>query len=348
MAGIKFGIVGCGRIARVHAEEILAMPQATLAAVCDIDRRVLQGLTNLFGVKGYLDYAEMLEEKELDVIVICTPSGLHAEMGIMAAQAGKHVLVEKPIAMTLEDAERFINTCEERGVLLSVVLQKRFKPLFLAIKSAVEEGRFGKLSHAGATVRWNRDEAYFRNNSWRGKKAQDGGVIMNQAIHNIDLLQWLMGRVESIFAYTATRYRPIEAEDVGVVALKFASGALGVIEAASTVYPRNLEETFAVFGEKGTVVISGVRSEKVKTWQFSIAKKEDLLLKVGSESADKGRSGHRSILKDMVEAVKKGGRLAVDGREGLKSLEIVLGIYRSAETGMPVSLPLSGKKYCVD
>ncbi|NPV73025.1 MAG: Gfo/Idh/MocA family oxidoreductase [Pelotomaculum sp.] len=341
MARVKFGIAGCGRIARVHAEEILTMPQAELASVCDIDPGALQSFTCRYGVKGYRDYAEMLNKSDLDVIVICTPSGLHAEMGIMAARLGKHVLVEKPMALTLEDADRLIETCEKEGVLLSVVLQNRFKPPFRLLKMAVDEGRFGKLSHAGVTVRWNRDEAYFHNNPWRGKKAEDGGVMMNQAIHSIDMLQWLMGQVESLFAYTATRYRPIEAEDVGVAVLRFKSGALGVIEAASTVYPRNLEETIALFGEKGTAVIGGVKAGEIKTWQFSEAGEEGKFLPGRNDAAGNVKSGHRVVLENMIKALKTGGGLAVDGREGRKALEIVLGIYRSAETGMPVSLPLT-------
>lgn len=343
MVEVRFGIVGCGHIARTHAEEILALPGAELAAVCDIDPPALQSFTRRYGVKGYRDYGEMLDGKEFDVIVICTPSGLHAEMGVMAARSGKHVLVEKPMAMTLKDADRLIDACEEKGVLLSVVLQNRFKPSFQMLKTAVEEGRFGRLSHAGVTVRWNRDEAYFYNNPWRGKKAEDGGVMMNQAIHSIDILHWLMGQVESVFAYTTTRYRPIEAEDVGVVALKFKSGALGVIEAASTVYPRNLEETIAVFGEKGTVVIGGVTAGQIKTWQFSEGKEEDKFLSVGDEAADCRKSGHRAVLLDVVKTIETGSPLAVDGREGRKALEIVLAVYRSSETGMPVSLPLLTK-----
>lgn len=339
MKKVRFGIVGCGHIARTHAKEILALPQAELAAICDIDPEIMRSFTRRYGVTGCRDYAEMLERKDLDVVVICTPSGLHAEMGVMAASAGKHVLVEKPMALTLEDADMLIDTCEKKGVLLSVVLQNRFKPPCRLLKSAVEKGRFGKISHAGITVRWNRDDAYFINNPWRGKKGEDGGVMMNQAIHSIDMLQWLMGQVETLFAYTATRYRPIEAEDVGVVAIKFKSGALGVIEAASTVYPRNLEETIAVFGEKGTAIIGGVKADEIKIWRFNEGKEEDALY-LGSEAVYCEKSGHRDVLQDLIKTIETGGRIAVDGHEGRKSLEIVLGINRSSMLGAPVSLPL--------
>jgi len=336
MAKIKYGIAGCGRIARVHADEILVLPQAELAAICDIDSRALRNFACCYGVKGYRDYRKMLEEQDLDVVVICTPSGLHAQMGILAAQSGKHVLVEKPLALTLADADMLIDACEKAGVVLSVVMQKRFNRFFQKLKSAVEEGRFGKLSHAGATVRWNRDEAYFLSNPWRGRKAEDGGVVMNQAIHIVDILSWLMGRVESVFAYTATRCRPIEAEDVGVAVLKFKSGALGVIEAASTVYPRNLEQTVAVFGEKGTVVIGGEKADRVMTWQFNEAREDNQITRPEEVADCPMESGHQAVLQDMMKTILTGGRPAVDGREGRKALEIVLGIYRSSETGMPV------------
>lgn len=341
MKKVKIGIAGCGHIARKHAEEILALTRAELAAACDADPHALQSFTRRYGIKGYLDYGEMLDGKDIDVIIICTPSGLHAKMGVMAARSGKHVLVEKPMALTLEDADMLIDACEKNGVLLSVVLQNRFKPSFQMLKRALKEGRFGKLSHAGVTVRWNRDEAYFLNNPWRGRKAEDGGVMMNQAIHSIDILQWLMGQVESVFAYTATRYRPIEAEDVGVAVIKFKSGALGVIEAASTVYPRNLEETIAIFGNMGTVLIGGVSTGEIKTWQFSEVREEDKKLPIGNDSAGCRKPGHQVVLQNMLETIETGGSLAVDGREGRKALEIVLGIYKASETGRPVTLPLS-------
>lgn len=337
MAGIKFGIAGCGRIARVHANEILASPQAELVAVSDIDPRALRDFASYYNVKGYRDYKKMLEEQDLDVVVICTPSGLHAKMGIMAAWSGIHVLVEKPLAMTLADADMLVNACEKAGVILSVVMQKRFNRFFQILKSAVDDGRFGKLSHASATVRWNRDEAYFLSNPWRGRKAKDGGVMMNQAIHIIDILSWLMGGVESVYAYTATRCRPIEAEDVGVAALKFRNGALGTIEAASTVFPRNLEQTIAVFGEMGTVVIGGEKADTVMTWRFSETREDDQMACLEEGAKCSVEPGHQAVLQDMVKAILTGGRPVVDGREGRKALEIVLGIYRSSETGMPVS-----------
>lgn len=343
MTKIKFGIAGCGHIARRHAEAILKLPQAELAAAYDVAPQALESFTRSYGVRGYREYEEMLGRKELDVIIVCTPSGLHAEMGVMAAHSGKHVLVEKPMALTLEGADRLIDACEKEGVLLSVVLQNRFKPSFQMLKSALEEGRFGKLSHAGVTVRWNRNEAYFLNNPWRGKKDEDGGVVMNQAIHSIDLLRWLMGEAESVFAYTATRYRPIEAEDVGVAVLKFKNGALAVIEAASTVYPKNLEESVAVFGEKGTVVIGGVTAGEIKNWRFSNDLEIDHLQPIENEATLCKESGHMAVLQDMIKAIKAGGSLAIDGHEGRKALEIVLGIYRSSETGLPVLLPLSSQ-----
>ena len=338
MKSVKFGIVGCGHAAVYHAEAIRALPFLQLTSVCDPDPLVLDQFMRRYSVKGCSNYEKMLEDKALDVVIICTPSGTHANMGMMAANAGKHVLVEKPMALTLEDADKMMEACERNKIILSVVMQNRYKPPFQLLKTAVDKGHFGKLSHASITVRLNRDENYYRKSSWRGKKAEDGGVIMNQAIHSIDLLQWFLGPVESVFSYNATRYRPIESEDLGVAVLRFSNGALGVIEAASTIYVSNLEHSIGVFGEKGSVVIGGVKSETVQTWQFFDIQHEKAAAVALAKNT--GPTGHQGILMDIADAVKKGSHPVVDGREGRKSLEIVLGTYRSAETGLPVSLPL--------
>lgn len=340
---IRFGLVGCGHAAKSQARALLTLPDAELTAACDVDADALENFIQLYAVRGYSDYAEMLEqEKGLDVVIICTPSELHPEMGIMAACRGKHVLVEKPMALSLGSADRLINACEKAGVYLSVVMQKRYQPVLQILKLAVDTGKFGKLSHAVATVRWNRDEAYYSRRTWCSRRDQGGGVLINQAIHSIDALQWLMGGVDHVFAHTATRYRPTEAEDVGLAVLKFGNGALGLIEAASTIYPRNLEETIAVFGERGTVVISDDQADKIKAWNFYDFIDQDQAICISAGLDDHHDSGHRAVLLDLLNAMKKGCRPAVDGHEGRKSLELVLGIYRSACTGQPVALPLPG------
>jgi UDP-N-acetyl-2-amino-2-deoxyglucuronate dehydrogenase len=255
---INFGIIGCGRIAYKHAEAIKKNEKANLLCVCDVIKERAVDYKDKYGAECcYTEYHELLENPDLDVVSICTPSGMHAEMGIAAAKAGKHVIVEKPMAMSLQDADDLIQACEDNGVKLAVCFQNRFNPPVQKLRRALEEGRFGKLTHASAVVRWFRPQDYYDQAPWRGTRANDGGCLMNQSIHNIDLLQWMMGPVESVFGYTANNLRKIECEDVGVAVLKFKSGALGVIEASTTVYPENLEETLNIFGEKGTVVLGG-------------------------------------------------------------------------------------------
>ncbi|MFA7468829.1 MAG: Gfo/Idh/MocA family oxidoreductase, partial [Desulfotomaculaceae bacterium] len=235
--GIRFGIVGCGHASKNHARALLQLPGAELAAACDTDAGALENFTRLYGIRGYLHYEEMLEkEKNLDVMIICTPSEMHTAMGIMAACRGKHVLMEKPMALSLESADRLIKACEKEGVYLSVVLQNRFKPAMQILKLAADGAKFGQLSHGVATVRWNRNNDYYSRRPWRSSRDKGGGVLINQAIHSVDALQWIMGEVDQVIAQTTTRYRPIDAEDVCLAILKFKSGALGLIEAASTVY----------------------------------------------------------------------------------------------------------------
>jgi len=340
-ARIKFGIVGCGHAAKSHARALLQLPGAELASACDSDAGALENFTRLYGISGYLHYEEMLDkEKSLNVVIICTPSELHSAMGIMAAHSGRHVLMEKPMALSLESADRLISACEREGVYLSVVLQNRFRPALQILKLAVDGGKFGKLSHGTVTVRWNRNNDYYSQCSWRGSREKGGGVLMNQAIHSVDALQWIMGGVDGVTAQTATRYRPIDAEDVGLAMLKFQSGALGLIEAASTVYPRNLEETIAVFGERGTVVIGNEKGSKIRAWDFCdfIGKEQAMYICAGTD--ENYSAGHLAVLRDLTGALQKGCRPAVDGYEGRKSLELVLGIYQAAGTGRPVSLPL--------
>ena len=253
------------------------------------------------------------------------PSGLHAELAVRAAEAGKHVVVEKPMAMTLDEADRMIAACEKNGVLMTVVHPNRFRPAVMELKRRMEEGAFGTIGHANATVRWNRNQAYYDQASWRGTRAMDGGVLMNQAIHNLDLLLWLMGDVEEVASYQATRIRRIEAEDTSVSVLRFKSGALGVIEAAVTVYPRNLEESLAIFGEKGTAVIGGPTANWIKTWRFADLTEEESRATIARVEKDPyGVPGHRCIIEDMTEAVRTGRRPKITGEDGRRALELVV------------------------
>jgi UDP-N-acetyl-2-amino-2-deoxyglucuronate dehydrogenase len=327
---LNFGIIGCGRIAYKHAEAIKKNEKANLLYVCDIIEERAVDYKNKYGAERYFtDYHEMLEMPDLDVVNICTPSGMHAEMGIAAARAGKHVIVEKPMALSSIDADALINACDENGVKLAVCFQNRFNPPVQKLRRALEEGRFGKLTHASAVVRWFRPQDYYDQASWRGTWAMDGGCLMNQSIHNIDLLQWMMGPVESVFGYTANNFRKIEAEDVGVAVLKFKNGALGVIEASTTIYPENLEETLAIFGEKGTVMLGGIAVNKIETWKFADSQDENLEMEQQDVPNVYG-FGHDALIEDFIRAVIEDRRPYIDGREGIKSLRIVLGIYHSA------------------
>ncbi|MFA4886189.1 MAG: Gfo/Idh/MocA family oxidoreductase, partial [Desulfotomaculaceae bacterium] len=248
MKKIRFALAGCGEVADKHAAAISALDECELVAVYDCGQKIAERFAERYAVKAYSDYQKLLEDPGVDVVNICTPSGFHAAMGIAAAGAGKHVLVEKPMALSLEDADALIETCEKAGVKLGVVHQNRFKPAVLKLRKAMEEGLFGKVTHANATVRWNRNKEYYDRKPWRRTKSMGGGVLLNQAIHNIDLLQWMMGKVISVFGYTTSCLNRTAGEDVGIAVLRFENGVLGVIEAASTIYPKSLEETIGVFG----------------------------------------------------------------------------------------------------
>jgi len=337
-----FGVIGCGRISSKHTESIIAVPEAELLAVCDIIPERAQKFGQKYNCQSYLDYRELLKREDIDIITIATPSDDHAKIAIAAAKAGKHVMVEKPMAMTLKDADRMIETCRECGVKLAVIHQNRFNKAVRMLRDAMEDGRFGKLTHGQASIRWNRDQNYYDQASWRGTKLQDGGVLMNQSIHNIDLLQWMMGPVESVFGYTTTALRKIEMEDVAGAVVRFKNGAIGLIEAASTIYPKNIEETLNIFGETGSVIVGGIAVNRIEVWEFpgSEEEKKQIFASQESDPPNIYGFGHRAIIEDMINAVKTDGTPAIPGEEGRKALEIILAIYRCQETGEAVKLPM--------
>ncbi|TCS83361.1 Gfo/Idh/MocA family protein [Tepidibacillus fermentans] len=338
---MNFAIVGCGRIAPKHAESIMALEEANLVAVCDIIDEKAEEFAKKYNAKKYLNYDEMLEDPEIEVVNICTPSGLHAEMAIKAIEKGKHVMVEKPIAMTVEDANRIIEAAKRKGVKAAAVHQNRFNDAIQKTRQALEAGRFGKMSHGVASIRWNRNQAYYDQASWRGTREMDGGTLMNQCIHNIDLLRWMMGPVKKVYGNTATRFRRIEMEDVGVAVLEFESGALGVIEGASTIYPTNLEETLNLFGETGTVVVGGIAVNRIEKWRFSenFKEEEEAIVKAQAENPPTVYGyGHQLIIKDFIDAIKENRDPYVTLEDGKNALEIVLAIYESAEKDQPVYL----------
>lgn len=339
MSTISFAIVGCGHIANKHIEAIRNIPNAELIAVCDTNPTRLNEYTEQHGVRGYLSLDDMLEqEAKLDVVSICTPSGLHAPLAVQAAAAKKHIIVEKPIALTLEDADRIITACEDNGVKLSVVHPNRFRPAVMELKKLKDAGHFGKLSHVNATVRWNRDQAYYDQAPWRGTKEMDGGVLMNQAIHNLDLMYWLTGPVEEVQAYNATRLRNIEAEDVSVAVLKFKDGTLGIIEAAATIYPKNYEESLSIFGERGTAVISGRTANWMKHLIFEGVSEEETAQIINQIEQDPfGTPGHQHIIADMAQAIREDREPLVTGQDGRNALQLVLTVYEAAERHAPVA-----------
>ncbi|MBX3021259.1 MAG: Gfo/Idh/MocA family oxidoreductase [Bdellovibrionales bacterium] len=345
MSKLNFALIGCGRIAPKHVDALTsgAVSGARLVAVCDDKFERAKVIAEKHeGVAAFSDRFEMMEKmgSDIDVVVILTPSGLHAQHAIDMAKYRKHVVVEKPMALTLQDADRMIAACDAAGVRLFVVKQNRYNHPVKKLRQAMEAGRFGKLVLGTVRVRWCRTQKYYDQDSWRGTWAYDGGVFANQASHHVDLLQWMMGDVESVFAKTSTSLVNIETEDTGVVIVRFKNGALGVIEATTATRPKDLEGSLSILGEKGTVEIGGFAVNEMKTWNFSEPLPDD------GEVVEKYRVappnvygfGHTEYLNKVVESIREGRAALVDGLEGRKSLELISAIYESVETGKEVSL----------
>jgi len=335
---INFAIVGMGHIANKHIEAVNNAEGANLFAICDTNPARLE--IDLPNVKKYTDLNVMLEENpDIHVVNICVPSGLHAPLAKIVAEHKRHIIVEKPMSLKLEDAEEIIKYAEDNGVKLAVVHPNRFRPAIQKLREQMDKGSFGKLSHANATVRWNRNQEYYDQAAWRGTKEFDGGVLMNQAIHDLDLMLWLMGPVESVQAMAATRLRKIETEDVAAAVVQFKNGALGVIEAATTIYPKNLEESIAIFGETASAKVSGRNAIYIETWDIEGVSEEDAD-KIKNEIKEDpfGKPGHQCIIEDMVGAVKENRNPIVTGEDGLAPVKLILAILESAETGKKVVL----------
>ncbi|HEX5082265.1 MAG TPA: Gfo/Idh/MocA family oxidoreductase [Blastocatellia bacterium] len=334
---IGFGIVGCGMIGKVQAEAIASIEGARLLAVCARDEKRVTEFAAKFGAAGYTDYERFLDHPGLRIVNICTPNGAHAEQGAAAARAGIHILVEKPIDTTLEKADALIEACDAAGVKLGVIFQSRFLPPVQMIKQAIDEGRLGRLMIGDAYVKWYRSPEYYAG-SWHGTLAMDGGgALINQAIHTVDLLRWMMGPVDAAFAMKAAlRYPQIEGEDTLVAGLRFNNGALGVIEAATSVKP-GFKRRLEISGERGTIILDG---DAISCWAIDGEDAEA----VGGEQITDGSAnpaaisneGHRLQIEDMMRAVIEDRAPMIDGREGRKSLELVVGLYESAVSGQPV------------
>jgi UDP-N-acetyl-2-amino-2-deoxyglucuronate dehydrogenase len=338
-------LVGCGRISERHFDAIVNRPELRLVAVADEvpDRARTAG--DRFGIPAFTSYAAMLAETGADVAVICTPSGLHPRHGVMAAERGLHVIVEKPMATRLEEADALVRACDQRGVHLFVVKQNRLNPGIQLLKRALDRGRFGRVFLANTTVRWSRPQSYYDAAPWRGTWEFDGGALMNQASHYVDMIQWLVGPVESVSAKTATLARRIESEDTGVALLRFRNGALGVIEVTMLTFPRNMEGSITVIGEKGTVKVGGTALNRIEHWEFAEYDDDDReaeALRVAPNPLSVYGSGHRAYYDNVVRVLLGEESPGTDGREGRKSLELLLGIYEAARTGREIALPLRG------
>jgi UDP-N-acetyl-2-amino-2-deoxyglucuronate dehydrogenase len=337
----KLALIGCGRISRNHFEALRAIDGLELNAVCDIDEDRARTAGAEQGVPWFRSIDEMLRAADCDVVAICTPSGLHAAHGAAAARAGKHVVTEKPMALSLAQADDLVNACDAAGVHLFVVKQNRLNPPIQLLKRAVDKGRFGRIYVANVTVRWQRPQQYYDAAPWRGTWEFDGGAIMNQASHYVDLVQWLVGPVESVMAKTATQARRIEAEDSGIGILKFRSGALGVIEVNVLTYPRNLEGSITILGENGSVKIGGTAVNKVETWLFSAYDDDDKLVEAASTNPPNVYGfGHLGYYRNVLAVLRGEAKPETDGRAGRKSLELILGLYESAKSGREVPIPL--------
>jgi predicted dehydrogenase len=334
---LKFALVGCGRIAHRHAD-LLSSGQvrgAALAAVCDVIPERARTFGEKYRVPSFTDFHEMARTVATDVFSVLTPSGYHAAHAIALASYGKHVVVEKPMALTLDDADEMIRACDRHGIKLFVVKQNRFNVPVVKLREAVTGGRFGKLVMGTVRVRWCRKQDYYDQDPWRGTWALDGGVLANQASHHVDLLEWMMGPVESVFARATTALVDIEAEDTAVVTLQFRNGALGVIEATTATRPADLEGSLSVLGERGSVEIGGFAVNELKTWRFAESQPgDDRVIKEFSVNPPNVYGfGHQAYYEHVVRCIEQNLPGLVDGLEGRKSLELISAIYESIETG---------------
>ncbi|HEY5060532.1 MAG TPA: Gfo/Idh/MocA family oxidoreductase, partial [Gemmatimonadaceae bacterium] len=343
-SAFRIGLVGCGRISTNHFDALRKVDGLTLTAVCDIDKDRAARAGEEQDVIAYHSLDELLRAPNVDLVTICTPSGMHSAQGVAAARAGKHVVTEKPMSLTLAQADDLVRACDTAGVHLFVVKQNRLNPPVQLLRRAVDKGRFGRIYMANVTVRWQRPQEYYEAEPWRGTWEFDGGAIMNQASHYVDLMQWLVGPVESIMAKTATQARRIEAEDSGIAILKFRSGALGVIEVNVLTYPRNLEGSITILGEKGSVKIGGTAVNRVEHWSFADYDDDDKLVDSASTTPPNVYGfGHEGYYRNVLSVLRGQAKPETDGRAGRKSLELILGIYESAKSGHEVPIPLAVK-----
>ena len=338
---IRFAIVGCGRISKNHFGSIEKHnDNLELVAICDVNQEVLKQHEGKYNLPGYLRLEDMLKEEKLDMVVLCTPSGIHADQTVMAAKHCVHVMTEKPMATRWQDGLRMVKACDEAGVRLFVVKQNRRNSTLQLLKRAVDEKRFGKIHMVHLNVFWTRPQEYYDQAEWRGTWEFDGGAFMNQASHYVDLLDWLIGPIDKVQAMMSTT-RDIEVEDTGVLNVRWRNGALGSMSVTMLTYPKNLEGSITILGEKGTVRIGGVAVNDIQQWEFDESLDYDEQIKEANyQTTSVYGFGHPLYYKNVIDVLRGDAEPETDGREGLKSLEMLIAAYLSARDGNTISLPL--------
>lgn len=345
---LKYAIIGCGRISPNHIAAAIKN-ELNIVALCDLVPEKMEDTLEKFNlsesVAKYTDYRELLENEKPDLIAICTESGKHAQIALDCIEAGVNLIIEKPIALSLEDADEIIKKAKEKNIKVSACHQNRFNKSIQKIREAVEQERFGRLLHGTAHIRWNRGEDYYRQAPWRGTWEQDGGALMNQCIHNIDLLRWMMGdEIDEVVGMTDNlKHNYIEAEDLGLALIKFSNGSYGVIEGTTNIYPQNLEETLYLFGEKGTVKAGGKSVNIIEEWLFAdnLDNPEEVKKKYHENPPNVYGFGHIPLYADVIDAIITDREPYVSAEDGRKALELVLAIYKSAAEGKSIKLPLN-------
>ena len=344
---MRYALIGCGRISPNHIAAAKAN-KLDFVGLCDIDPLALEDKVRKFDLQSvpqYSDYREMLAKEKPELVAIATESGKHAAIALDCIDAGCNVIIEKPIALSLSDADEIIRRGHEKGVKVCANHQNRFNKSVQKIREAVDKGRFGKMFYGTAHIRWCRDWEYYSRAKWRGTWEQDGGALMNQCIHNIDLLRWMMGdEVDSVVGMTdRLNHDYIEAEDLGIALVKFKNGSYGIIEGTTDIYPKNLEETLYLFGQKGTIKAGGTSVNRIEEWRFSDAldDPDEVIKRFHENPPNVYGFGHTPLYADMIDAINNNREPYVTGEAGRRALELVLAIYRSAAEGAPVKLPLT-------
>lgn len=339
---INIALVGCGRISKNHLQSIIQNENFALTAVCDTNQQSLDSAVNEYGVDGYNNLDDMLKTVNADVVSVCTPSGIHPSQVIKIANSGRHVITEKPMATRWQDGLDMVKACDETGVRLFVVKQNRRNATLQLLKQAIEQKRFGQIYMVNVNVFWTRPQEYYDHAFWRGTWEFDGGAFMNQASHYVDLLHWMLGPVDSIQAMMGTLARDIEAEDTGVMNIRWRNGAMGSVAVTMLTYPKNLEGSITVLGEKGTVRIGGMAVNEIQNWEFADSRPEDEEIKQANyQTTSVYGFGHPLYYQNVVDVLQGKAQPETDGREGLGSLELLIAAYKSARDNVTVSLPLS-------